>query len=93
LSVEYDKNKWLYGILGVVAYYLIGGLFVFIVAFLDIYLFEWGFDWESRFGVNYLSLPTGLLGVWCLYIILEKKWKKSVLAIKDEINDIGEIID
>ena len=90
LSIEFNKNKWVYGILGVVGYYAIGGLFVFIIAFLDIYVFDWGYDWESSYGINFISLPLGLLGVWGLYMLLENKWKKPVIVIKDEINDIGK---
>ena len=93
LSIEFNKNKWVYGILGIVAYYVIGGILVFIIAFLDIYVFGWEFDWESRFGVSYLSIPAGLLGVWGLYMVLENRWKKSVILIKDEINDIGKIAE
>lgn len=93
LSIEYNQNKWLYGILGVVAYYIIGWIFIFIFVLLDVYVFEWGFDWESSFGVNYLSLPAGLLGVWGLYILLENKWKKSLVIVKDEIEDIGKKLE
>ncbi len=90
LSIDYSKSKWVYAILGVVTYYAIGNIFVIIIAILDIYVFEWGFDWERSFGMNLLVVPTGLLGVWGLYILLENNWKKSVVVIKDEINDIGK---
>jgi len=93
LSTEYNKNKWVYAILSVVAYYVIGWILIFIIAFLDIYVFEWGFDWESSYGINLISLPAGLLGVWGMYILLEYKWKKAVVVIKDEINDIGKNIE
>ena len=83
LSTEYNKNKWVYAILSVVAYYVIGWILIFI----------WGFDWESSYGINLISLPAGLIGVWGMYILLEYKWKKAVVVIKDEINDIGKNIE
>ena len=93
LSVEHQKNKWLFAILGVVTYYVIGWIFIFIIALLDVYVFYWDFDWDSSFGINLLFVPAGLLAVWGLYILLENNWKKSVVVIKDEINDIGKGIE
>ena len=93
LSVDYDKNKWVYAVLGVVSYYVIGTVFVVLIAFLDVYLFEWGFDWESSFGMNLLIVPAGLLGVYGLYVMLERKWEKTVIVIKDEIEDIGKSLE
>ncbi|WP_298551048.1 hypothetical protein [uncultured Algibacter sp.] len=93
LSVDYSKNKWLYAILGVVTYYVIGNVFLALIVILDIYVFDWGFNWESTYGINLLALPLGLLGVWGFYILLEKNWKKSVVVIKDEIQDIGKNIE
>ncbi|MCF7561368.1 hypothetical protein L3X39_12035 [Sabulilitoribacter multivorans] len=93
LSVEFNQNKWLFAILGVIVYYAAGFIFGIIVAILDVYVFDWGIDWENSFGVNLLGLPVGLLTVWGLYILLQNKWKKSVVLIKDEINDIGRNID
>jgi hypothetical protein len=35
-----------------------------------------------------LCLPVSLLAVWFFYILLYNRWKKSVVLVKDEINDI-----
>ncbi|WP_298345291.1 hypothetical protein [uncultured Algibacter sp.] len=90
LSIEYDKSKWLYAILSVIVYYAAGFVFGIALALLDIYIFNWGIDYENNFGINLLGLPVGLLAVWGLYVSLEKKWKKSILLVKDEIEDIGK---
>ena len=90
LAQDFDKNKWLFGIIGVIAYYAVGFVLVFIIAFLDYTVFEWGFDWESRFGMNLLVIPFGLLGDWLLYTLLKNRWKNSVVLVKDEIQDIGK---
>ncbi|MGB5417909.1 hypothetical protein [Algibacter sp.] len=93
LSEEYNQNKWLYAILSVVIYYVAGFVVGIIIALLDLYIFNWGIDWDNNFGINLLGLPAGLLILWGFYIFLENKWKKSVLVIKDEINDIGKNTD
>ena len=93
LSVDFEKNKWVYAILGVVCYYVIGNIFVFIVGLLDLFVFEWGFDWESSSGMNLLVVPAGLLGVWGVYTALENRWEKSVQVVTDEINDIGKPLE
>lgn len=93
LSVEYNQNKWLYAILSVIIYYGAGFVFGIIIAILDLYVFDWEIDWDSNYGINLLGLPVGLLAVWGFYVILENRWKKSVIVIKDEINDIGKKLD
>ena len=90
LADKYGQNKWSYAILGVIIYYAVGISAVVLIALLDIYFFSWGFEWESRFGMNLLALPIGLLAVWGVYTFLESRWKKQVIEVKDEINDIGK---
>jgi len=92
LSVDYKQNKWLYAILSIVVYYVSGLVFGVVLALLDI-LFNWGIDWDNNFGINLLGIPVGLLTVWGFYSILESRWKKSIVLVKDEINDIGRITD
>ncbi|WP_370478244.1 hypothetical protein [Tamlana flava] len=93
LSEGYNQNKWLYAILSVVIYYASGMIMLILVAILDLFFFSWGFDWESSFGINLLALPIGLLTVWGFYTLLENRWKKSVVVVKDEINDIGKKLE
>ncbi|XCF05671.1 hypothetical protein ABI125_13210 [Tamlana crocina] len=92
LAEEYNQSKWLYAILSIVIYYVSGAVVLAIVAILDMRIFGWGFDWNS-FGINLLSLPVGLLTLWGFYTLLENRWKKSVVVVKDEIGDIGKNIE
>jgi hypothetical protein len=92
LSIEYNKNKCLFAILSVIVYYAAGFVFGFVLAILDLYVFNWGINWDN-YGINLLSIPVGLLTVWGFYVVLESKWKKSVVVVKDEINDIGKNIN
>lgn len=92
LSEEFNKNKWLFAILGIAVYYGMGFLSVMIIVLLDMLIFEWNFDWESSFGINLLVIPFGLLAVWGYYMLLENRWKKTVVIVKNEINNIGKSI-
>ncbi|XMO85618.1 hypothetical protein AAFN75_12555 [Algibacter sp. AS12] len=93
LSEEYNQNKWLYAILGVVLYYVSSFVFGMLIALLDIYVFDWGIDWDNNFGANFNGLPVAILALWGFYMFLESKWKKSVIVVKNEIEDIGKNIE
>ncbi|MEP3838428.1 MAG: hypothetical protein ABJM36_12310 [Algibacter sp.] len=93
LSEEYNQNKWVYAILSVVLYYTSSFVFGILIALLDIYVFDWGMDWDSNWGANLLGLPAGLLSLWGFYMFLENRWKNSMLVVKDEIEDIGKNIE
>ncbi len=90
LAEQYDQNKWLYAILSIVLFY--GAQFVFgiIIALLDL-AFDWGINWDDNLnGLNLLGIPIGLLALWGFYVLIEARWKKNIVPIKDEINDIGK---
>ncbi len=93
LAERFDQNKWLYAILSVITYYGLGFGLTMIIALLDVMVFEWNFDWESRFGMNLLVVPFGLVSAWGLYMFLENRWKKKIIVVKDEIQDIGKNIE
>lgn len=93
LSEENNQNKWLYAILSIVIYYAAGFVFGLIIGLLDVYVFDWGLDWENNWSLNLLGLPVGLLTVWGFYVFLENNWKKTVVTITDEIDDIGRNIE
>lgn len=93
LAEDYNKNKWLYAIGSVISYYVSGFVILGAIVLLDIFLFEWGINWEASFGVNLLAIPIGLLSVYLLYQFLESRWKKAQLIPIDEINDIGKEIN
>lgn len=94
LAEEHQQKKWLFAILGVITYYAVGTAFVVFLAILDVYIFYWEFDWDNRYGMNLLALPSGLLGCWILYNILENKWKKEgFIKVTNEIDDLGKPVD
>lgn len=92
LAEEFNQNKWLYAILGIVMYYASGIVFGVLLGVLDL-MFGWNLDYDNMFGINLLGIPIGIAACYGFYYLLQKKWKKSVLIITDEIKDIGKSID
>ena len=92
LSEEYNQNKWLYAILGIVVYYATGFCLGIGLGIIDL-IFELNLDYDNMFGINLLSIPFGIAACYGFYYLLKRKWEKSVVIIKDEIQDIGKPIE
>lgn len=77
LAEQYDRHKWGYGILGVVAYYLgtiiFGVLYVLYIEFFT----EKSIDEVNEHVINFMAVPFGLLICWIVYRLLESAWKKK----------------
>lgn len=89
LAVTFEKNKWLFAILGVVSYYagtFLGGT---ILALMDAF-FNWGMDWDNDLLLSFLALPFGLATCGLVYYLLKRKWQKEAVIVQDEIDDIGK---
>lgn len=89
LSEEFNQNKWLYAILGVVSYYAGTMIVGFIMGILD-GLLSLGIDWDNNFGFVLLAIPFGVLASYIFYVLLKKNWQKTVVSSEDEIKNIGE---
>ena len=92
LAEYYSQNKWLFAILGIVVYYAAGIMFGVILGIVDL-VFELNLDFDNLFGINLLGIPLGIAACYGFYYLLKKKWEKSVVLIKDEIQDIGKSIE
>jgi len=89
LSSEFNQSKWLFAILSIVVYYAAILIFGFALGLL-ILLFDWQINLENNFGINLLAIPIGLLADWAFYEFLKVRWKKKIVLVKDEIDDIGK---
>lgn len=92
LAEEFNQNKWLYAILGIVTYYVgtfVGGI---ILAIFDEFL-TMEINWENNFTLGLIALPFGIALTYLFYYLLKRKWEKSITIIKDEIQDIGKPVD
>jgi len=76
LSETYDKNNWLYAILGIVSYY--GGMFAagFFLAILD-EIFSLNIDFDNNSGLGLMGLPFGILASFLFYIVLKNNWETT----------------
>ncbi|MDD7884868.1 hypothetical protein [Flavivirga sp. 57AJ16] len=92
LSEAYNQNKWLYAILSIVVYYA-GSFFVGLVLGVLVMLEIMDVDLENSLMINIIAIPFGLGAVYLFYILLERKWEKAVVVVKDEINNIGKDIE
>ncbi|MCX2679064.1 hypothetical protein OOZ15_03845 [Galbibacter sp. EGI 63066] len=86
LAEEHHKNKWLFAIIGIVAYYV--GTFIagIVIAFINPSFIENGND----IVLSLIVLPFGLLATYGLYVLLENNFKKSYINVIDELDDIGK---
>lgn len=79
LALVYNKNKRGYGFLGIATYYIgtfFAGIAIGIInSFVDTHLLDESSS--SNLVLSLISMPFGLLFVWGLYKILEKKWKTN----------------
>jgi hypothetical protein len=77
LAKEHNRNKWVYAILGVIAYY--GGLFIGGIVIALVY--ELGMD-KSIDDINdillgIMAIPIGVSICWAFYKILKSNWSRS----------------
>ena len=92
LAEEFNQNRWLYAVLGVISYYVgsaVGGL---VIGFADM-IFDLGIDFDDTSTLIFIAVPFGLGAAFIFYFLLTKKWKKEVVVEKDEIQDIGRNVE
>ncbi|MFY0604788.1 MAG: hypothetical protein JXQ93_12690 [Flavobacteriaceae bacterium] len=91
LAEQYEKNKWGYGILGVVSYYagtMLYGLFYGIIYF-SMYP-DANEDSIDDLSFRLIAVVVGIVACVGLYFLLERNWKKNKkIDPKDSIDSIG----
>ena len=88
LAEKFNKNKWLYAILGVLVYFFSQFLCGFVLGILDD-LFDLTINFNNYL-INLMGIPIGLLACYLFYFLLEKVWERDVVTVKDSIQDIGK---
>ena len=92
LAEEYNKNKWMFAIIGVLSYYVgtfVGGI---ILGVLD-GIFNIGMDWDNSLILGLLALPFGVTMVYLFHFLLKRHWEKTTIKPVDEIETIGKSIE
>ncbi|RBW58228.1 hypothetical protein [Tenacibaculum sp. E3R01] len=89
LADDYKKNKWGFGVLGVVTYFI--GFFIS-AAIIGVTVVIAGSDFLETindFVLELILMPFGLLSCYGLYYYLEKTWKKQKPLEDKLIDQIG----
>lgn len=89
LAREFNKNKWVFAILGIVSYYAGAIIMGFVIGFISIYLDD--ISWmEDQWWINMLSLPVGIFSTWLLYKFLKNPWEKELKDSELTLADFSE---
>jgi branched-subunit amino acid ABC-type transport system permease component len=92
LAEDYNQNKWLYAIIGVVTYFIgavIGGA---ILGLIEV-VFQIGIDWTNSFLLTLILMPFAVGVCYVLHYLLKRNWDKKGIIVKDEIQDIGKPLE
>jgi hypothetical protein len=91
LAHKYNKNRWGYGLLGVVTYF--GATFVYGFIYAIIYLMNDPYatedDIEGGWTLRLSAIGVGVVVSYILYYFLERNWKKEQKRERIDINEIG----
>lgn len=89
LAETYNKNTWLYAVIGVIMYY-VGTAFAGLIlgAFDAIFILE--IDWSNNLLMSFIALPFGLGACYLFYYLLKRSWSQAEVIDKAEIDDIGK---
>lgn len=86
LAAQNGKNSWLYGILGIIVYYVSAWVFGFILKLLWV---AGIFDYNTL-TFTIIGVLAGILSVWIFRSILKSAWKKEALqSSNSELLDDG----
>lgn len=89
LAREFNKNKWVFAILGIVSYYAGAIIMGFVLGFISIYLDD--ISWmEDQWWINMLSIPVGIFSTWLLYKFLKNSWEKELKDSELTLYDFSE---
>lgn len=75
LAKKHDRNKWLFGILGVVVYYGMAIIGVFLIGVVAMLAGNESFFEISDTLLGMMGIPIGLLSVWGFHYLLRRNWE------------------
>ncbi|HYG18098.1 MAG TPA: hypothetical protein VD816_04180 [Ohtaekwangia sp.] len=93
LANRNNRNKWLFAILGIGAYYaglVVGGVMIGIGY--EIFL-EDGIDNANEMLLGFMALPMGVLVCWGYYRLLKSRWERKATfsRLSDDVLDANQI--
>ncbi len=76
LAEKYEKNKWLFGFIGIVSYYA-GTFIVGILLGLANEIFSLNINFENKYGLGIIAMPFGIGLAYVLHSILKHNLKEQ----------------
>lgn len=87
LSLEFNKNKWGFSILGIAMYFFGTIAFGFCVGVSNALWDTTTFSDDSGMLIEFIAMPFGILACWGTYRILKKRWTKNSISTDTELLD------
>lgn len=89
LAENHNKNKWFFGIIGIVAYTVGSSIYVIYTKF----FLEQDINEFNILSFSFRSFSIGLLSVFTLFHILSFIWSKKKIIKNEDIDKIGKTKD
>lgn len=77
LAFEYEKNKWVFAIIGIACFYAGTIIFGFVFGFIAVATDNISMIEMDDMLLGLMALPFGILATWGLYRILNNTWKNK----------------
>jgi hypothetical protein len=90
LAEEFNKNKWVFAILGVLTYYVGQVIFGVLIAIYDEIQGTFIIESSSDLALGLMGMPVGLLACVSLYYLLRYHWRKNKKPEENLIDEIGK---
>ena len=87
LAKKHGRNKWLFGVLGVVVYYGMAIIGVFLIGVVAILAGNESILELSDTALGFAGIPIGLVSVWLFHYLLRKNWEGSPKNHNSELLD------
>lgn len=93
LAEKYEKNKWLFAVLGVLSYY--AGILIasFVLGVILALTNPEMLDTLSDNTATIIAIPVGALSCWGLYAFLKKSWREASTKVDHGALDSGFITE
>lgn len=93
LAQLYKQPKLIFTFVGIASFYfgsiVLGNILISLFLRGSIFF---GIELARNFRISIFTMPFGIVLSCFIHFLLEKKWKKSQVNFKDEIEDIGKLL-
>lgn len=84
LAEKYNRSRWGFAILGIIAYYSGVVFFGLIIGVITEIISPGFIDNTNEFALSFIIMPFGILSTYSLYKLIENRWKNKYLTHQDD---------